>query len=298
MYSIVWDLDYTNVVKPYLDKGYKVVICLEFVDLFPNLKEIGDGLYDAELTVFAKDIRDGLKEVEIRPMHEFNGNWYEWCTYLGGTNTKKNFIRAWAHIVDLFREIGAPVRWQLNYNNNNYADSTDPFSDWYPGDQYVDVVCISGYNRAGVVNSDQVWTSFEDVVKNAYESIVAMTDKPVCIGETSSSDIGGDKAAWILDAFETIATKYTHIIGITWFLYNKVGDGNWDLNTGNEINAFVDGINYVRDNAVVPYGDDYANYFDYNIGTLSPTNAPTYSPTNSPVHFTEDDETGNPAFIA
>jgi hypothetical protein len=38
-----------------------------------------------------------------------------------------------------------------------------------------------------------------------------MTDKPIGVGETSCPSQGGDKAQWILDAFDTIANEFTHM---------------------------------------------------------------------------------------
>jgi hypothetical protein len=38
-----------------------------------------------------------------------------------------------------------------------------------------------------------------------------MTDRPIGVGETSCPSQGGDKAQWILDAFDTIANEFTHM---------------------------------------------------------------------------------------
>jgi hypothetical protein len=46
-----------------------------------------------------------------------------------------------------------------------------------------------------------------------------MTDRPIGVGETSCPSKGGNKAQWILDAFDTIANEFTHMTEVTCCYY-------------------------------------------------------------------------------
>jgi hypothetical protein len=46
-----------------------------------------------------------------------------------------------------------------------------------------------------------------------------MTDRPIGVGETSCPSKGGDKAQWILDAFDTIANEFTHMTEVSCYYY-------------------------------------------------------------------------------
>jgi hypothetical protein len=48
------------------------------------------------------------------------------------------------------------------------------------------------------------------------------------IGETASTEEGGDKAAWIQDAFARLTAAYPQIRAITWFNINKETDWRID----------------------------------------------------------------------
>jgi Glycosyl hydrolase family 26 len=77
-------------------------------------------------------------------MHHCAGSWYVWGTYASAANTKSEFIRAWIHIVTLFRSSNTPVKFQLAYNCAMVFGDPTPFSAWYPGSQYVDMLMCDG----------------------------------------------------------------------------------------------------------------------------------------------------------
>eukprot|EP00953_Heterococcus_sp_UTEX-ZZ885_P003729 2530-Heterococcus_DN1.PRE.2 len=73
IFDILWKLNYTETIKPYLDAGYKVVLNLEFVETFPNLNATATGRYDKWLYDFAWQVTNDGRPITIRPLHEFNG---------------------------------------------------------------------------------------------------------------------------------------------------------------------------------------------------------------------------------
>ncbi|KAG5185109.1 glycoside hydrolase superfamily [Tribonema minus] len=234
-FSPVFDLDYTRDVKPMLDIGKEVVMVTEFFDAMPtNLQEIGDGLYDGPLQQFAADmVADGNRPVWIRPMHEFNGDWYSWGTYLGGNNTPENFIRAFQHVTDVFRGAGAAVLMQLSYNcDSANLDVTTDWVTWWPGEEYVDMILCSAYNRAGTDEAHD-WETFEQIYADAYARMAALPGmKPLGVAECSCNSVDKfdltetqhyitnyaqlatgiwDKAQWFIDAFADFQTKFPRV---------------------------------------------------------------------------------------
>ena len=56
-----------------------------------------------------------------------------------------------------------------------------------------------------------------------------MTDKPLMIAETASTESGGDKAAWIRqDFFDEVLLRFPRVRAIIWFHENKETDWRVD----------------------------------------------------------------------
>ena len=64
---------------------------------------------------------------------------------------------------------------------------------YYPGDDYVDWTGVDGYNW-GSANGE--WQTFQQSLPHIYP-LLAAKGKPILIGEMASTEVGGDKAAWI-----------------------------------------------------------------------------------------------------
>lgn len=261
--------NFTKIVQ-FLDRGYDVILNIEFTDGFPNLKNITAGLYDGYLVSLCNQIKSGGRQIWVRPLHEFNGNWYNWGTLYPG-NAIEDFVPAWRHIVQLFRDQDAPVKFQLNYNRLNGKDDPTPFSAFWPGDEYVDMTVITNYNRAG---TDQwhpasSWQEFKDGFTGAYNQVCALTAKEVGVAETSSTSYGGSKPQWILNTFNSIAQDFPRVTQVTWFLLNKVVNGvtwNWDLNTPEEKDSFKRGMAILKGDVV--FGDSFDSGFAKWSGTV------------------------------
>jgi endoglucanase len=57
------------------------------------------------------------------------------------------------------------------------------------------------------------------------------------IGEFASSELGGNKAAWITDAAARMGAAYPQLRGFVWFNYNKETD--WRVESSSAaLNAF------------------------------------------------------------
>lgn len=245
-YQKVTSLNHTK-IKTFRDKGYDVILTIEFTDSYANLHDIAAGKYDTYLTEFAETLKNDGRMIWLRPLHEFNADWYNWGVFYNG-NKIEDFIPAWRHIVQTFRDHNAPVKFQLNYNRLSTNAST-PFSAFWPGDEWVDLVSITSFNRAYTDQSHQYWHSFAEDFDNAYQQVIALTQKPIGVAETSSTSYNGSKPQWIIDTFNSIAFNYTRIQQVSWFLQNKIFNTvlhDWDLNTPEEKQAFTQGMDIVR----------------------------------------------------
>ena len=109
------------------------------------------------------------------------------------------------------------------------GEAWNEIGNYYPGDEYVDWLCMDGYNW-GTSQSWSNWQTFDEVYAPTYASLQQISpNKPIIIGEFASSDKGGDKAAWVTDAFQKIGSVYPQIRAAVWFNTNKETD--WRMNS-------------------------------------------------------------------
>ena len=195
------------------------------------------GNYDSYITNWAQSAKAFGTTVYLRWGAEMNGNWNPWDPGVNG-NTAADYVAAWRHIHNIFTAVGAAnVRW-LWTPITQYTGST-PLASVYPGDAYVDMVGVDGYNW-GTTKPTTSWQSFSQVFDPTITGITALTSKPLWITEVASTEVGGDKAAWITDMMHTIAVD-PRIQGFVWFDANKETD--WRINSSPAAQqAFAQGL--------------------------------------------------------
>lgn len=187
-----------------------------------HLNRIVQGDFDAYIDSWANGLATFGRPVYLRFGHEMNGDWYLWCPGVNG-NTDEDYVDAWRHIHRRFTSVGTPnVQWVWS-PNIEYAGSR-ALASLYPGDAFVDWLGIDGYNW-GTSRAGKSWESFADLFGPSYRELKALTSKPIMIAETASSEVGGDKAAWISDAFLTqLPVHFPAVRAVIWFNENKETD--------------------------------------------------------------------------
>jgi hypothetical protein len=186
------------------------------------LSRIAGGSFDGYISAWALALKVIGAPVYLRPMHEMNGNWYPWNAGVNG-NTPATFIQAWRRIVDIFRDTGASnVRFVWSPNNID-VPASNRMENFYPGDGYVDVLAVDGYNWGAGTPEFGGWQSFSKVFMDAYDRLRAIGPQPIWIAEVATTDDGGDKAAWIRDMFAKAATM-DRLDAIVWFNESKERD--------------------------------------------------------------------------
>jgi mannan endo-1,4-beta-mannosidase len=228
---VVWDANDWAWTRSFADvaekRGARLV-----VTWMPNgysAAKIVSGGADGYLRKYAQDVKAYGKEIWLRPLHEANGDWYDWgIAKAGAGNTDQNLIDAWRHIVTIFRdEAVSNVKWVWTTNATNSGSAS--FAGHYPGDAWVDMISIDGYNW-GTAQSWSRWQSFAEVFGPAYAALAGI-DKPLFIPEFSCSEHGGDKAAWIKETFAALPVKFPRIFALMWFNLSKSTEADWAVNT-------------------------------------------------------------------
>jgi hypothetical protein len=190
------------------------------------LAEVAAGEYDKYLRLEAAAARAWGKPMYIRFAHEMNLKDSQWATGVNG-NTSDTYIEAWRHVVSLFRKAGATnVRWvwSPNVDCGGYC----PFGAYFPGNAWVNDVGLDGYNYS--TSHHVPWLSFDQIFSTSYDEIQRLSDKPVIIGETASSELGGSKAQWIREAFfDDLKRRFTRVVAVIW--WDRVDVADWRVNS-------------------------------------------------------------------
>jgi beta-mannanase len=191
------------------------------------IDDIINGGHDTMITTRATGAKNVGRKFFLRWGHEMNGNWSNYDGFHNGANAAATakYVAAWRHIHDIFVSVGATnVLWVFCPNAGSVPN--DPWNQWinyYPGDNYVDWMSLDGYNWG----SAGVWQSFSSVMSGIYAGL-ASKNKPIMIAETSSSETGGDKSAWIAGVVPSLKGSFPAIKALVWFDVSGSPDWRFD----------------------------------------------------------------------
>jgi hypothetical protein len=210
-----------------------------------QLSDVISGRYDEYLRGFAEESRDWGHPYFLRFNWEMNGDWFPWSEEVNG-NQPGEYVAAWRHVHDIFTAVGATNATWVWCPNVDPAGSMQDLAPLYPGDEYVDWTGLDGYNWGTNPASPKGWKSWDGLFRDTYDEITGQIapSKPMMIGETGATEIGGSKAAWIKDALGRIPTEYPSIRALLWF--DKFDDGmDWPIETSSSATAaFAEGIQH------------------------------------------------------
>ena len=183
-----------------------------------SIAGIGTGQYDSFLIRYAMAVHAYGKNVVIGFGHEMNGDWYRW----GWKNTSpRQFIRAWQHIVNVFRAVGDDnVTWMWTINGDA-PGSTGPISDWWPGSGYVTWVGIDSYYLSA---SDTFTRVFGPTIAQVHR---LAPGKHILIAETAAGPPRAPEAAQITGLFQGIRSRA--ILGFIWYDEPGAAGAQWRL---------------------------------------------------------------------
>ncbi len=230
-----WNLDSVETLLPKAAKEQRTVE----LTLQPPLTPPADGTnivlntlngkYDDYFKGYAQRVASSGKPVLFRLCNEMNG---DWCQY-SALNTCRDaelFVLFYRYVYHIFEENGALKNtiWIWNPNCISY-----PGYDWnhalcyYPGDEYVDVVGLTGYNT-GTYYYDigERWLGFHEIYDSLYADYCSWFGQPLMITEFSCSSFGGDKLAWVEEMLQDISGFPRIKVAIWWDGVDLDANGN------------------------------------------------------------------------
>lgn len=205
-----------------------------------KLDEIVAGKHDGRIKQWAQDARQLGKPIFSRFLAEMNGNWNSYSEAFDPSQTHDKYIEAWRHVVRLFKEAGANnVSWvwaptAVDVGNVHWTE-------YYPGDEFVDWVGISVYSFLG--NGDP-----EEQIMGIYNDYAAR--KPIMIAECGAGDADNNPGKyspgnsyrdnpvkWINRFFDTLETKAKRVKAFMWFNIDR--ERVWKIQESSEkINTY------------------------------------------------------------
>ena len=191
-------------------------------DLFGHtpMLDIYRGRNDEEIRAFARGAKEFGHPFLFRLNNEMNS---DWTSYSGIINLSdpQIYIDVWRRFYDIFQEEGVGnAIWVFNPNDRNY-----PPCDWnhctnyYPGNDYVQMLGITGYNTGTYYGErfDERWREFNEIYREIEHIYTPFFKEfPWIITEFASSSIGGDKAGWINRMFRALP-NFPQIKIAVWF---------------------------------------------------------------------------------
>lgn len=209
--------------------------------LFPSkqpisIENISKNKEEKTLREFATILQQYDSPIFLRFAHEMNGNWYPWSGYQNKKQTK-TYINAWRKVHETLTKYSGNTKiswvWSINAEDLPLEKWNEP-KNYYPGDEYVNIIGIDGYNFKK--------RSFESIFKKQIEYLRNnFKEKTIFITETASSNAEVNRAKWIKDFFYKFSRKYSYIPIFIWFDINK--EKNWNLcSDQTSVDAFNSGL--------------------------------------------------------
>ncbi|MFT2816421.1 glycosyl hydrolase [Leifsonia sp. A12D58] len=218
------------------------------------------GAFDEYIHQYARDIVATGLPLGIRFNHEMNGIWYPWNETTGkgesiNGNNPGDYVKVWKHVHDIFEAEGANELvfwvWSPNIINKLPAINKKPefLASLYPGDDYVDMVGLSGYLRPAYVAKQEF--TFEYTFDASLNQLRALTDKPILLAEVGASETGGHKETWLTSFFSSMAKpENDDIVGFAWFnlaittfVEGERTTNDWRINSrADSLSAFITGL--------------------------------------------------------
>lgn len=184
------------------DQGKIVELTLQLIDGNPDgdrILELLNGDWDEYLEAYSNGLSQFGGPVLFRLNNEMNGDWCRYNALWLGKDTDL-YKKAWIYIHDFMSQRDVKnLIWVWNPNDISYPGfKWNHWMNYFPGESYVDVIGLTGYNTGNYYESEK-WRSFEEIYTPLYDEYAERFDYPFIVSEFGSNSVGGDKAGWILD---------------------------------------------------------------------------------------------------
>jgi hypothetical protein len=188
-----------------------------------SLSTLNSGAKDGSFEEWAKEVAAYEKPFFLR---------WEWEMNLQGKESAGHpelFKSVWRRFHEIAVKAGAKnITWVWCPNVSSPGGAS--LKELYPGNAYVDWTCMDGYNR-GTMPDGSGWVSFNNVFAQTYAELTSPEfeghEKPIMIGETASTELGGSKSEWIANALGTyLPSNFPKIKAVLWFNWNIIEEVN------------------------------------------------------------------------
>lgn len=186
------------------------------------LKDIASGKWDDYFHAFARKAKAMETTVYYRFGYEMNGDWFPWC----GQPTI--YPKAWRRVWKIFqKEEAENVKWIFSpsvvWGEQSFEKEVLPY---YPGEHYVDIVALDGYNFGDNHDKYHTWESFYHVYAGSVAGLMSF-GKPMWIAEIGCpSDPRRQK--WLRDFLDFFDNNSCFEV-FFWFNDNKEGEPNFRI---------------------------------------------------------------------
>lgn len=211
------------------------------------------GLEDETIREMARGAKAFGHPFLFRLNNEMNSDW----TNYSGVAVLEDpdiYIEVWRRFYRIFQEEGVDnAIWVFNPNDRDYPPANwNHFMAYYPGDEFVQLIGVTGYNTGTYYKEtkNETWREFDDIYDRIQNRTTPyFSEFPWMITEFSSSSIGGDKAKWIHRMFQQIK-NYPNIKLAVWFHFadydpdhpGTVARPYWIDETEETLNAVKEGL--------------------------------------------------------
>lgn len=184
------------------------------------------GNFDTYMTTWLNAAKALGYTIYVAWSAEMNGDWQQYSEGVNG-NTTGQYALAWKYVHDFAASLGVTnIKWVWEVTAK-FATST-PLAGLYPGDAYVDVVAMNGYNWGATQPGG--WVDPPALYDPTLAEIATFTtSKPIWIGEMGCApDDGGSKTAWYAAFFAWLPTSLVSMF----IYYERVAGLDWKVTSG------------------------------------------------------------------
>lgn len=194
----------------------------------PNVNvayDVLNGKFDDYLEFYATQLKKFDKPILFRLNNEMNGDWC-WYSAFYTARDSEIYKQLWIYLHTFFAERGVQnLIWIWNPHDKAFPEfAWNHAFAYYPGDEYVDVVGMTGYNTGNYFNGEQ-WREFNEIYTPLYAEYSQAFDKPFIIGEFASASYGGNKAQWIKNMFKDLKNYPRIKVAVWWSGIDRDSDG-------------------------------------------------------------------------
>lgn len=196
-----------------------------------DLPALASGRKDGALDAMVASIGPWLTErpdrhVLIAPLPEANLVEHPW------SGDPVRFVQAFHRVREAFHRAGlGRAHVSFVFAVNGVSTKGQRYGDYYPGEGAVDVVAFNKLNRGAP------WRDYAETFLEPLRLLDAVTTtKPILVGQTASTAVGGDRGAWLDDMFVGLEAQ-PRVLGAVYF--NRAKDHDYRVLVDGRLDAAV-----------------------------------------------------------